>query len=55
MAVPKRKKSRSRTRTRRAQWKADTPPLIPVTVAAERVLIPRRLARAAQKGMIDVS
>ncbi|HWL60018.1 MAG TPA: 50S ribosomal protein L32 [Microbacteriaceae bacterium] len=28
MAVPKRKMSRASTRSRRAQWKADVPPLV---------------------------
>ncbi len=28
MAVPKRKMSRASTRMRRAQWKADVPPLV---------------------------
>ncbi|MFI0450161.1 50S ribosomal protein L32 [Actinomadura sp. 6N118] len=52
MAVPKRKKSRSNTRKRRAQWKASTPDLVPVTVAGEQMLVPRRLVRAYQSGLI---
>ncbi|MEV0181759.1 50S ribosomal protein L32 [Streptomyces sp. NPDC050625] len=32
MAVLKRKTSRSNTRHRRAQWKATTPTLVPVTI-----------------------
>ncbi|WP_420121851.1 50S ribosomal protein L32 [Nakamurella sp.] len=43
MAVPKRRTSRSRTRSRRAQWKADPPALVPLTVAGRRHLVPPRL------------
>ncbi|GAA5157063.1 50S ribosomal protein L32 [Amycolatopsis dongchuanensis] len=43
MAVPKRKTSRSNTRTRRAQWKAAAPDLVPIVVNGERKLVPRRL------------
>lgn len=39
MAVPKRKMSRSNTRHRRAQWKATTPTLVPVTVDGVRHLV----------------
>lgn len=52
MAVPKRRTSRSNTRTRRAQWKAAPPDLVPVTVAGRRVLVPRRLVRAYQLGLL---
>ncbi|MDV6014609.1 50S ribosomal protein L32 [Haloechinothrix sp. LS1_15] len=45
MAVPKRKKSRANTRTRRSQWKAEAPELVPITVDGERKLVPRRLVR----------
>ncbi|WP_075924716.1 50S ribosomal protein L32 [Nocardiopsis sp. CNR-923] len=34
MAVPQRKTSRANTRTRRAQWRAAKPELVPVTIAA---------------------
>ncbi|SDR86037.1 large subunit ribosomal protein L32 [Paraoerskovia marina] len=54
MAVPKRKKSRSRTRSRRAQWRADVPALVPVSVDGERVLVPPHLVRAVTDGMIDL-
>lgn len=43
MAVPKRRMSRSRTRSRRAQWKAQVPGLIPVVIAGRRYLVPHRL------------
>jgi large subunit ribosomal protein L32 len=52
MAVPKRKKSRSNTRHRRSQWKAQVPDLVPVTVEGREILVPRRLARAYQTGLI---
>lgn len=54
MAVPKRKMSRSRTRSRRAQWKAKSVDLVPVRVDGREVKVPRRLARAAERGLIDV-
>ncbi|MCG2800395.1 MAG: 50S ribosomal protein L32 [Cellulomonas sp.] len=54
MAVPKRKMSRSRTRSRRAQWKAQSPVLVPLVVAGERVLVPPRLVRAVQRGLVDL-
>jgi large subunit ribosomal protein L32 len=43
MAVPKRKTSRSNTRTRRAQWKATAPALVPSVVDGKRIVVPRRL------------
>lgn len=52
MAVPKRKKSRSNTRTRRAQWKATAPDLVPITVDGVRLAVPRRLVRAYQTGLL---
>lgn len=48
MAVPKRKKSRANTRHRRAQWKATAPELVPITVAGETRLVPRRLVKYYQ-------
>jgi large subunit ribosomal protein L32 len=45
MAVPKRKMSRSNTRSRRAQWKAAAPDLVPITVNGERRLVPRSLIK----------
>jgi large subunit ribosomal protein L32 len=48
MAVPKRKMSRSNTRSRRSQWKASAPDLVPVTVDGERKLVPRRLVKYYQ-------
>ena len=52
MAVPKRKMSRSNTRSRRAQWKAVAPHLVPVTVNGETVQVPRNLVRAYQLGIL---
>jgi len=53
MAVPKRKLSRSNTRHRRAQWKATTPQLVPVTVDGSVYQVPRRLVKAIRLGLID--
>ena len=53
MAVPKRKMSRSNTRSRRAQWKAVPVALVPVRVDGIVVTVPRRLARAVHRGLID--
>ncbi|MFC8124039.1 50S ribosomal protein L32 [Streptomyces sp. NPDC057302] len=52
MAVPKRKMSRSNTRHRRAQWKASTPQLVPVTVDGSAYLVPQRLAKAYARGLL---
>jgi large subunit ribosomal protein L32 len=52
MAVPKRKKSRSNTRHRRSQWKAHVSDLVPVTLEGREILVPRRLVRAYQTGLI---
>ncbi|WP_415948356.1 50S ribosomal protein L32 [Streptomyces sp. KLOTTS4A1] len=52
MAVPKRKTSRSNTRHRRARWKAAAPGLVPVTVDGERHLVPQRLVRAYERGLL---
>ncbi|CAM5448901.1 MULTISPECIES: 50S ribosomal protein L32 [Streptomyces] len=52
MAVPKRKMSRSNTRHRRAQWKARTPALVPVTVDGSVYQVPRRLAKAYERGLL---
>lgn len=48
MAVPKRKMSRANTRARRSQWKATPPDLVPIMVAGERKLVPRRLVKYFQ-------
>lgn len=53
MAVPKRRTSRSNTRHRRAQWKATPPQLVPVTVDGVTDRVPRRLAAALRRGLID--
>ncbi|MGW4243297.1 50S ribosomal protein L32 [Nocardia sp. NPDC004722] len=55
MAVPKRRMSRANTRARRSQWKATAPDLIPVKVGGVEYMIPRRLARAVQLGLLDPS
>ncbi|MFC5996540.1 50S ribosomal protein L32 [Pseudonocardia hispaniensis] len=52
MAVPKRRMSRSNTRSRRAQWKATPPELVTVVIAGRRHLVPRRLVRAYQRGIL---
>ncbi|KAB7848337.1 50S ribosomal protein L32 [Streptomyces mobaraensis] len=52
MAVPKRKTSRSNTRHRRAQWKASTPRLVPITVDDSVHLVPRRLVKAYERGLL---
>ncbi|MGQ0464516.1 MAG: 50S ribosomal protein L32 [Sporichthyaceae bacterium] len=54
MAVPKRKTSRSNTRSRRANWKATPPDLVPITVNGKQILVPRRLVKAYQRGFFDV-
>ncbi|MER5538572.1 50S ribosomal protein L32 [Streptomyces mirabilis] len=52
MAVPKRKMSRSNTRHRRAQWKAATARLVPITVDGASHLVPQRLAKAYERGLL---
>ncbi|NJP65597.1 50S ribosomal protein L32 [Streptomyces spiramenti] len=52
MAVPKRKMSRSNTRHRRAQWKASTPQLTPVTIDGVTHRVPQRLVRAFERGLL---
>ena len=53
MAVPKRKTSRSNTRSRRAQWKAAVPDLVPITTPDGReLLVPRRLVAAYRRGYL---
>ncbi|HLV54572.1 MAG TPA: 50S ribosomal protein L32 [Actinotalea caeni] len=51
MAVPKRKLSRSNTRARRSQWKAQVADLVPVRVGGREVRVPRRLAKAVERGL----
>ena len=55
MAVPKRKMSRSNTRHRRAQWAGgvQTPQLSTVTVGGRTLTVPRRLAKAYQRGLLQ--
>ncbi|MCX5563237.1 50S ribosomal protein L32 [Streptomyces sp. NBC_00038] len=52
MAVPKRKMSRSNARHRRAQWKATPAQLVPVTVDGSSHLVPQRLAKAYERGLL---
>lgn len=54
MAVPKRRTSRSNTRHRRANWRAEMPALVPVTVDGREVAVPRRLVRAVAEGRVQV-
>ena len=54
MAVPKRRLSRANTHSRRSQWKADTVALQTMKVQGQEVQIPRRLAKAAKLGLIDL-
>lgn len=54
MAVPKRRLSRANTHARRSQWKADNVALQEVKVDGGKVTIPRRLARAASLGLVDL-
>ncbi|WP_433682661.1 50S ribosomal protein L32 [Nocardia sp. CA-119907] len=53
MAVPKRRMSRSNTRSRRSQWKATPPDPVPVSVGGVVHRVPRRLARAVERGLVD--
>jgi large subunit ribosomal protein L32 len=53
MAVPKRKTSRSNTRHRRSSWKAAPVTVVPVTVDGVTHRVPRRLARAVQRGLVN--
>jgi len=55
MAVPKRKMSRSNTRSRRAQWKTTPVDLVRVRVPGGSALVPRRLVRAVQRGLVQVN
>lgn len=52
MAVPKRRTSRASTRSRRARWKAEPVPLTRVTIDGRSVLVPLRLRKAAERGML---
>ena len=54
MAVPKRKMSRSNTRTRRSSWKAKLTTLENANVNGREVRIPRRLAKAYERGLIEL-
>ncbi|GAA1152077.1 hypothetical protein GCM10009577_88900 [Streptomyces javensis] len=52
MAVPKRKMSRSNTRHRRAQWKANAPELVTITVNGREHRVPRNLVPAYRRGLL---
>jgi large subunit ribosomal protein L32 len=52
MAVPKRKMSRSNTRHRRAQWKAGSQQLVPVTVDGTVHQVPQLLVKAYERGLL---
>ncbi|MEU2512978.1 50S ribosomal protein L32 [Streptomyces syringium] len=54
MAVPKRRMSRSNTRHRRAQWRASAPQLVPIVVEGRAYQVPRRLARAYERGLLPL-
>lgn len=53
MAVPKRRMSRSNTRSRRSQWKAAVPDLVPIRINGREYRVPRRLVRAYQRGLLN--
>jgi len=53
MAVPKRKMSRSNTRSRRSQWKTTPVALVPIQVDGRTVEVPRVLAKAVHRGLVD--
>ncbi|MFB7134325.1 50S ribosomal protein L32 [Streptomyces sp. NPDC056237] len=52
MAVPKRKMSRSNTSHRRAQWRAAPAQLTPITVDGATHLVPQRLAKTYERGLL---
>ena len=54
MAVPKRRTSRSSTRSRRAQWKATPPDLVPLRVGGTVHNVPRRLLQAYERGLLEL-
>lgn len=54
MAVPKRRLSRANTHSRRSQWKADNVALQEVKIDGQVHMVPRRLVKAAQLGLVDV-
>ena len=54
MAVPKRRLSRSNTRHRRSAWKAAPADLVPVEIEGRIHRVPRRLIRAAHRGLLDL-
>lgn len=53
MAVPKRRTSRSNTRHRRAQWKATTVDLVPLSIDGTTYRVPRSLLRGIERGYVD--
>ncbi|MBF6245311.1 MULTISPECIES: 50S ribosomal protein L32 [Nocardia] len=53
MAVPKRRLSRANTHSRRSNWKATPPDLVPVSVGGVVHKVPRRLVAAVRRGLVD--
>lgn len=53
MAVPKRRLSRANTHSRRSNWKATAPDLVPVSVGGVVHKVPRRLVAAIRRGLVD--
>ncbi|MGA4786187.1 MULTISPECIES: 50S ribosomal protein L32 [Nocardia] len=53
MAVPKRRLSRANTHSRRSNWKATAPDLVPVSVGGVVHKVPRRLVAAVRRGLVD--
>lgn len=54
MAVPKRRMSRANTHARRSQWKSNNVALQEIKVNGRVYSVPRRIAKAAQLGLVDV-
>ncbi|MDO5030502.1 MAG: 50S ribosomal protein L32 [Corynebacterium sp.] len=54
MATPKRRMSRANTHARRSQWKSNNVALQEVKVNGRSYMVPRRIAKAAQLGLVDV-
>ncbi|XUL94239.1 50S ribosomal protein L32 [Streptomyces galilaeus] len=50
--MPVRPAHPSNTRHRRARWKAATPTLVPITIDGVPYLVPQRLAKAYERGLL---
>ena len=46
--------SRARTHSRRSQWKANNADLVQITVRGRTASVPRRLAKAYQRGLLQI-